>query len=391
MRASVERCVVGMVAVSSVAGIGVGAIVGVLLLAALVGSLYRVGGFELPSVRVADVGEWGAVVDRHIEVVSVLEVTNRNPILTRLGDSLRATYHLDLNGVRLADGMKDGVTISNGTSSLSLTTAIRREQLPAWWVAYIRNDETIDVQAGGEITFTGLLPFSREIPTVEHRLLTDETPVLDALTSAADSMAGRYTVGSDDFLGGIANDFVGAFTGGVVDLGEVSRAGYEIERGWATWGEVTREETTVVFHFEVRNAGNVPVPSEPDGLHLTLEANNVTLFEARNEALSPIESAADRPLAPGERRTVKYPVAMDNRKVGDWFRSHVRNGERTRLTASLQFVFRPPALGLELVVPSRGFTTATCNIQTSILTDQPTRTDCSGLHDIAADRGQRRR
>lgn len=380
-----------MVAVSPVAGVVLAGVAGVVALAALVGYLYHVGGFEIPSVRVADVGEWGEVVDRHIEVVSVLEVINRNPILTRLGDSLRATYHLDLNGVRLAEGMKDGVAIAQGTSSLSLTTAIRRAQLPAWWVAYIRNDETIDVQAGGEISFTGLLPFSRQIPTVEQQLLAGETPVLDAFTSTANSMTGRYTVGSDDILGGIANDFVGVFTGGMVDLGEISRAGYEIERGWATWGEVTREETTVVFHFEVRNAGNVPVPSEPDGLHLTLEANNVTLFEARNEALSPIESAADRPLAPGERRTVKYPIAMDNRKVGDWFRSHVRNGEQTRLTASLQFVFRPPALGLELVIPSRGFTTATCKIQTSILADQPTRTDCSGLHDIAADRNRNRR
>jgi len=356
------------------------------LVVSLLASLRHIGGFTLPSVKVADAGKWGSVVGDRIEVISTLEVTNENPLLSRLSDSIRVTYHLDLNDVRLAGGEKSNVRVAQGTDTLTLTTAIRRERLPEWWVAYVRNDETIDVTAGGEIEFDGWVPVRRPIPTVERQLLADETPVLDALASAADSLSGTYTVGSDDFMGGIANDLVGVFTAGTIDLSEVSSAGYEIEHGWATWGEVTPEETTVIFHFEVRNAGNVPVPSAPDGLHLTLEANDVTLFSARNEALSPIQSASERPLAPGERRTVKYPIAMDNQKVGDWFRSHVENGERTFLKASLQFAFEPPALGVEILIPSQGVTTATCKIQTAILADQPTRTDCSGLHDLAADR-----
>jgi hypothetical protein len=113
-----------------------------------------------------------------------------------------------------------------------------------------------------------------------------------------------------------------------------------------------------------------------------MDANDVTLFRARDEAFRLADAATEQPIPPGNRRRVDYPVRMNNDRVSDWFRSHVRNGEQTELRASLRFAFRLPGLGIDVAIPRDGVTTVTCDVRTGMLVDQPTETDCSGLGGI---------
>lgn len=352
-------------------GLGVASVVMLLgagsIALVVVGLVPRV--FRRPSVEVVDVGTWEPAAADRIDIVTTVRVTDVSPVLAAVGDKLRARYHIDMNSIRIASGQQHG--IERDGDALQLRSTIVHENVPALWASYVRNDESITVKTGGELKFglRGLL--SVPIPPVERQVLDDETPVVDALTSAADRIADDYALD--------AGTLGGNLTGGLLDLGSASPAiGYEIERGWATWSEVTDEETTVVLHFDIRNGGHVPIPSMPEALDVLLEMNGVALFTTPNRGASLADATSEPPLAPGERRRVEYPITVDNKKVDTWFRRHVRNGEHTHLTASVQLVFRSPVVGASVTLPPDRVPAVTCEVQTGLLVDQESETTCDG-------------
>ena len=326
---------------------------------------------QRPSVEVVDVGTWHPRGDERLDVVTTVRVTDVHPVLAAVGDRLRARYYIEMNGVRLATGEKVGIELDRDGEPIELRTTIEHENVPDLWATFVRSDESITVTTGGEIAFGPWELVTVAIPSVQRHVLDDETPVIDALSSAADGIADNYALDT--------GSLVSQLTDGLVRFGSTSPAvGYEIERGWATWESVTPAETTVRFHFEVRNRGDVPIPSMPEVLDVTLEMNGIALFTAVNDGASLVDATSEPPLAPGERRRVEYPVTMDNEKVDAWFRSHVRNGERTDLTASVRLVFKSAVFGTALTLPPGRVPTVTCDVQTGLLVEQETKTTCDG-------------
>ena len=343
--------------------VGVGLVVGAVVL------LYVAGILQAPSAGIEDVGDWGNVSESETEVLTTVWVNNPNPVGVSLGSGLSASYRIDLNGVRMAEGEQTGLDLRPGNNTMTLHTTIRNENIPSWWVAYVRANETIDVTASGQVTADTGLSATAPVPGVNRTLLADATPVIDVLSATANQTSGTYTVTTGDVTD------PGLLPGDRTTL----TAGYRIERGWVTWGSVNDSTTTAAFHFVVSNPGDVPVPSDPDGFRLDLDMNDVDMFTAEDDALTTSTAVPDT-LAPGERHVVDYTVTMDNEEIDDWFRSHVRRGERTDVEATLQLVFRPETLsGVEIAVPPEGATAVTCDMQTAILVDdQETSTTCTG-------------
>jgi LEA14-like dessication related protein len=52
--------------------------------------------------------------------------------------------------------------------------------------------------------------------------------------------------------------------------------GYEVREAYAEWGEVNQSATTVLFHYEIHNPGDVPVPAVRDGFEVDFR---LTVFE----------------------------------------------------------------------------------------------------------------
>ncbi|MFB6178958.1 MAG: hypothetical protein ABEI77_04460 [Halorientalis sp.] len=353
----------GLSSLVVLAGVGVGCV------GLVAGLLTTV--FQRPSVEVVDMGTWHPVADRRIDVVSTVRVGNVSPLLAAVSGRLHARYHIDMNGVRLATGETDGIELSAGPETIELRTSIEHENIPDLWATYVAGDESITVTTGGEITLGPWGVLTVAMPSIERTVLDEETPVIDALSGAADGIADDYSLDT--------GAIVSQLTDGLFRLGSASPAvGYEIERGWASWDSVSTARTTVLFHFEVRNRGDVPIPSVPEVLDVTLEMNDIEMFTAQNNGATLVDAMSEPPLAPGERRHVEYPIMMDNEKVDTWFRTHVRNGERTELTASVQLVFRPPMLAASVTLPPDRVPTVTCDVQTGMLVDQPTKTTCDG-------------
>jgi LEA14-like dessication related protein len=345
-------------------------------LVAVVGVLYLTGVIGAPSAGLEDRGDWGEVTDERTEIVTTLWVRNPNPVGVSLGERLTAEYDIYMNDVRVATGSKSGVSVPRGDSTTQLRTDLLNEQLPAWWVGYVRANETIDLDANGTVTVDAVRPFRYPVGA-NQTIMADRQPVIGALSAAANGTNGTYARSVDT---GRLGD---SLTGDTVLGGDSSvTVGYEVERGWATWGEVTEAETTALIHLRVHNPGDVPVPAAPDGVGVTIDTNDVELFEAGTEAMNVRDLGPDAVIPPGETRTVTVAVTMQNERVDEWFTSHVRadrgpGAEATDVSAGFQLRFEVPGTGQTFRLPADSPVTYDCKFGTTILVDsQPTETTC---------------
>lgn len=355
---------------------------------AVAGGAYYGGLIQEPTVGLEDHGDWGDVSDERTEIITTVWVNNPNQVGISLGGNVRASYQLYLNDINLAQGEKEGITIDSGNNTVDFTTELNNQQLPAWWVAFIQNNETIQMRAGPSATVrAGPFTVSPELPEENRTLLGNETPVIGALSAVASQSEGRYTENVS------AETFQDRFDQDLPET-ELTNEGYEIgyilQEGWATWGEVDQETTEVDFHFLIHNPSEeLCMPAEPDNVGVSVDMNDVELFQAQAEDTSlqnPGEfssgddavcaRALDRPvLAPQETREVVYTVEMDNDKIDEWFTSHVEQTEQTEVRAELQFVFSYN--GTTFRLPEDSPAGYTCRFQTDILVDdQDTATTC---------------
>lgn len=325
----------------------------VLSLVVLVALGFLTGVLGLPGVTVTDVGDWGNVSENETEVITSLNVSNPNPIGITLGGGFEANYSVDLNDVTLITGQRERLAITPGTTQVDLVSTIDNQQIVPWWRAYVAANETVHVRATGQANVSAVVSKTIKFPPYEQTVLEDRQPVINGFDGAATAMEGTYTRS--------------------VAVGTV---GYEIRNASAAWGETTPNVTEVDMAFQMHNPGDVPVPLVPDGFRLNAETNGIELFTAGEDAMTAENADSDALLAPGETREVVLTVNFDNRRIDDWFRSHVERDERTELSVRPQMIFEVEQTGSEIAVPREGVRYS-CEFQTAMLVDdQQTETTC---------------
>jgi LEA14-like dessication related protein len=289
-----------------------------------------------------------------------------------LGDSLTVDYDIAMNDVVVAEGEASNVEIPPGNSSEEVQTNLINDKLSEWWVGFVRANETIDLEVDATLTVRALLTANHDV-TVERTLLEAEQPVIGALSASANATSDTYTesVEADQVDDSVVNNSV---VGDLAGSDESVTVGYEVQRGWATWGSVTDEETVVVFHLRVHNPGDVPVPAAPDGVGVAVDTNDVRLLEAESDEFTLRSVGPDAVIQPGETREVAFTVTMDNEKVDDWFTSHVREDagpgeEATTVSSGFQVVFEEPMTGQTFRLPRDSPSTHDCQFSTQILVD----------------------
>jgi LEA14-like dessication related protein len=350
--------------------------VGVVALLVVLAVLYLTGVIGAPSAGIADRGDWGTVTDERTEIVTTVWVNNPNPVGVALGETLGAEYSVYMNGVRVAEGAKTDVTVPGGNTTTDLRTDLLNDQLPAWWVAFVRAGETVELDVNATLTVDAVATVERDVH-VDRTILEDDRPVVGALSAAANDTSGTYTRSVD------ASQVDGSDLGDVDVIGDESvTVGYEVERGWASWESVTEDRTTALIHLRVHNPGDVPVPAAPDGVGVAIDTNDVRLFAAETDEFTLENVGADAVIGPGETREVTFAVTMDNDRIDEWFTSHVRESagpgeEATAVSAQFQVVFEDPLTGTTFRLPANSPATYDCEFRTAILVDdQETSTTC---------------
>ncbi|MFW6018397.1 MAG: LEA type 2 family protein [Halapricum sp.] len=312
---------------------------------------FYTGAIGVPSVTVENPGEWGTMTDETTEIETTIHVENPNPLGISISEGVAAQYWVDLNGIRLVEGERESISIPEGSSTLTLTSTMDNDKIVSWWVEYVRNDETIAMHATGNATVDAFGDRHVSFPVHEETLLEDSRPVIEAFSAAISTMEGEYTVGT-----------------------EPATAGYEVRDTSAEWATITEDRSNMTLTLEVHNPGSVPVALVPDGFRLDATANDVELFTASGDELTPDSVDSDAILESGETRTVEYTVAMDNDNVDDWFLSHIRNGEQSDLVIEPRMEFGVPETGDTITIPEDGG--YQCQFSTAILEDQDSDSNC---------------
>lgn len=290
------------------AGIAVGAVVAILVLA------YLFGVIGAPSVESMD-NQWGDVDDERIEIETELEVHNPNPVGLSHGiDS--ANYSLALNGIHVADGETGELDVGSGTSTIDLRTDLYHHEIPAWWATHIDNDEVSDVDVEATV-HASIGPFDRS-PSISH---ADEieTDLETTLSDAAAAFEGEHegpAIGIEPFT-----------IQPTVDITDAD----------AEWGTVTESHTQIRLHFDVHNPNAYPIPTPAFTGNMTFNEILVGDWDAHDVEV--LQGTYDTAIPPGATRELTLGVDLDNDRVAEWFASHVDADEQSHAEIRGQLAF----------------------------------------------------
>ena len=263
---------------------------GLCVLVLLVGGAWGLGIVGTPAVAGVD-NAFGPVNESTTVIESELIVNNPNPITIDLG-GLSADYAVEMNGIRMATGHKDGVKVaSRGNSSVPFRTEMNNSKLPAWWVSHVENDETttLTVDASVHSTLLGR-SFS---PKVEREISTN---IIGAFNTEEDRpIDANQPVVADPVLW--------------------------LNRTAGEWGAVDENRTEIAMAFDLHNPKAIPLTITEIG------------YDIRMNGVSMGEGATDRTvvIGPGQTKTVSATTVLDNQKLDEWWVTHLRNDQTTTL------------------------------------------------------------
>jgi LEA14-like dessication related protein len=286
------------------AAVGIGAVVGV---------AFALGALGAPSV-VAVHNAFGGVDAAATVVETDVVVHNPSPIGVRL-DDLALDYRVEMNGLSMAAGRREGVAIGPGNATLGFTTEMRNERIPAWWVSHLRRGERTDLAVRATVR-SGTLGREHSFTPATRAI---ETDVIGAFNSSADRPVNADAAAVEDPVAWI-------------------------NRTNATWGNVTAERTPIRVEFVVYNPK--PYPLTVTELAYDVRMNDVAMGEGRTDRTYVVP--------PGERRTVEALLILDNYRLDEWWVSHLEADQTTRLR--IDFAARIDAGAATVRVPLRGMT-----------------------------------
>ncbi|AZH24876.1 LEA type 2 family protein [Haloplanus aerogenes] len=241
-----------------------------------------------PTVAGID-NRFGDVNETTTEIESDLQVRNPNPIGANLG-GLTVDYAIDMNGIRMATGTKEGVSIEQGRSTVPMTTTLANERIPTWWVSHIRNGERTTLAVNADV-HSSTLGASFGAPKVSRDI---ETDIISAFNSTEDRPVGSSPTG-----------------GPVLVIRETS----------AQWGNVSASETNIDMRFVVHNPNSYAVPVSELSYRATM--NGIEMGNGTTEDKGVIP--------PGGTRTIEATTTLNNQHIDEWWVSHLQNDQVTDL------------------------------------------------------------
>jgi LEA14-like dessication related protein len=276
------------------------------VLTATLGGAFALGLLGAPSV-VAVENRFGEVDAERTMVLTDLVVDNPNPIGVRLGDST-VNYSVHMNDVEMATGSKAGLQVQSGNTTLDFRTRMLNDRIPPWWVSHVRNDEVTNVTV-------------------------DATVKTSVLGNRSFDLNQRQQV-ETDIISAFASDEPRPVNGPENPL--YSNPVLYINRTDAEWGEVTPEATPIPMEFVVYNPQQLkPYTITEVGYELSM--NDIPMGAGTTDETYIVEGRTTE--------TLTTVPTIDNRKLDDWWVSHLRNDQTTTLRIDFYAKVEIPALG----------------------------------------------
>jgi LEA14-like dessication related protein len=253
--------------------------------------------FKAPTVD-SVTSEWVVPDQGDTRVRTTAVVDNPNDADAAFADDLsfQTNYSVRMNDVSLVDTTVSKA-IAPGRNELSFDAAITDREVQSWWVSHVNNDEVSQRVVEREVTIdTGFarLPLNR--PAERGQFTTDMLAPIDESSTQEISLVGRRI-------------------GSVSDMG-------------AEWGEATMPETPIETAATVTNDRSEAFDITEVGY--TVKMNDVVLADESKDKSVTVSGQSSK--------TVEDTIVLDNAKLGDWWKTHVENDERSTLSVSYYVV-----------------------------------------------------
>jgi LEA14-like dessication related protein len=300
---------------------------GIVVLAAAGGAaaLFFTGGdlsFEQPVVESVQT-EFGTVSEESTGIETQVVVTNPNNQSFPGAASL--DYEIYMNSVRVSEGSEGGIGLAPGRNVVNFTAQLDNTKIPAWWVTHVNNDERTVVSTQARVGVAGL---GASLPPQNRSIETD------LLTAFASDNSSTVRIADQDIM--------------------------TVSDQRASWGTANAEETPIAFSVDLDNVHNRSV--RLDGTEYRIVMNNVTVGEGRtNDSIV---------LEPGQSDTFTANAALDTPKMEQWWVTHLRDEQNTRLRVEVFGLVRDD--GELKRVPLNVFDRR-IQFETDFLGDEPTR------------------
>lgn len=273
------------------------AVVGLLVVAAVVGGAFALGVLGVPSVAGVN-NSFGDVTNETTVVETDLVVSNPNPIGVGL-DGVSIDYTVSMNDVEMAAGGREGVGVPSGNSSLAFETALENDAIPPWWTSHVENDERTTVAIDATVT-SDLLGRNANL-TRTRRV---ETDLIGAFTSEETRPVNADSALVDD---------------PVLYVNET--------RG--RWGTVSDAETPIEMEFDVYNPNLEPYVISEIGYDVTM--NGVEMGSGSTDEEYVIPSYGSE--------TVELTAALRNERLDEWWVTHIDESVNGHQVSDLRIEF----------------------------------------------------
>jgi LEA14-like dessication related protein len=258
--------------------------------------------FAEPEVRDTS-SRWGEVGDETTEIVTTVETNNPNDGAYADLLTLRVDRATTVNGVTFAENSTavDGLPPGNG--SFTLSADADNDAVPRWWSRHVNNGErsTVRTNATGEADI-GVTALDLDLPDEER---TESTDIIGQVETEE---AQRVTT-------------------------EDGRHVLTITEVEAEWGESTPERAPLLVTAEIRNE-NAFESVTIERVDYVVNLNSVTVADN--------SSTEAKTIAPGRTRRITYAIYLDNQRMDEWWPTHIRNDEVTRMTTNTTAVVDTP-------------------------------------------------
>jgi LEA14-like dessication related protein len=258
-------------------------------------ALFFTGGdlsYEQPVVESVRT-EFGTVSEETTAIETAVVVTNPNN--QSFPGTASLNYEIHMNSVEVAEGTEGGVGLQPGHNEVNFTAQLDNGKIPAWWVTHVNSDERTVVSTRARVGVAGL---GAALPPQNR---TIETDLLDAFAADNDS---TVTVSDRDIM--------------------------TVSDQRAEWGTADAERTPIAFSVDLENVHDRNV--RLDGTEYRIVMNNVTVGEGRTNDSVVLE--------PGEAETFTSNAAIDTPTMEQWWVSHLRDSQSTRLRVEVYGLVR---------------------------------------------------
>lgn len=307
---------------------------------------FATGVLGVPKAGLVDKGDWQDVSNETVNISSTGYVYNPNNFALNLSN-LDVAYRLKMNGVVLAKGAKEGISIEKDSNqTISVLTSLKPEKIPRWWASHLKNGEKSNVK----------VPLSAEISLFSKPLKLSGYSHKDTIETDIESMM-------DNSVSEIRGNYSWSLTGA-----DVTETRLEVLGGSAEFGKVSRDNTEFLIDLKIHNPNDyaIPIPQFTGDL----EMNTIRVVEWDANNVEVVNGGSDAVIAPGETRNIEIKAVMTNDKIDDWFVSHAANRERTEGKINLKLAF--DVAGNRLEFPSSEGINCGFSIRTGILVDNQT-------------------